>query len=99
MFDTMKVKVLFAVLLVLIPGCIEGVDEEFPSSNWAFDPMYNGTYSNVSLNLFQGESLQNATATYTITIMLNHTAAPVLNVQKTLMSLTLRKVNGYLLMQ
>ena len=39
--------------------------------------MYNGTYSNVSLNLFQGESLQNATATYTITIMLNHTAAPV----------------------
>ncbi|MDA8546177.1 peptidylprolyl isomerase [Euryarchaeota archaeon] len=77
MFDTMKVKVLFAVLLVLIPGCIEGVDEEFPSSNWAFDPMYNGTYSNVSLNLFQGESLQNATATYTITIMLNHTAAPV----------------------
>ena len=77
LIDTMKLKVLFAVLLVLVPGCIEEVGNEVPSSNVDFDPMYNGTYSNVTLNLFQGDNLENATGTYSITIMLNHTAAPV----------------------
>ena len=73
----MKLKILFAVLLVLMPGCIEEGTDASTTSNLDFDPMFNGTYSNVTLNIFQGDNLENATGTYSITIMLNHTAAPI----------------------
>jgi len=37
----------------------------------------NSTYSNVTMNIYLGESLEDSTANYSITIRINHTAAPI----------------------
>ena len=63
----MKIKALLIILIVLFPGCLELEDSETS----------NGTYSIITLNIFHGENLENATSNYTIKIMLDHTAAPI----------------------
>jgi cyclophilin family peptidyl-prolyl cis-trans isomerase len=62
----MKIRALLIILIVFQPGCLEEGEKAF-----------NGTYSIITLNIFHGENLENATANYTIKIRLNHTAAPI----------------------
>jgi cyclophilin family peptidyl-prolyl cis-trans isomerase len=69
----MKIRALLVILIVLLPGCLE--EDEYTTEG--DDVTYNGTYSNITLNIFHGENLENATANYTIKIMLNHAAAPI----------------------
>ena len=69
----MKIRALLIILIVLLPGCLE----EGEDTTEGDDVTYDGTYSNITLNIFHGENLENATANYTIKIMLNHTAAPI----------------------
>lgn len=72
----MRIQVLMIALLVLMPGCI--TEEEFNSIMEILDDPYTSDLetSNVTLNIFYGESLANATANYSVTIMLNHSVAP-----------------------
>ena len=66
----MKIRALLIILIVLLPGCLEedgGID----------DRMLNATYSIITLNIFHGENLENATANFTIRIELDHSAAPI----------------------
>ena len=74
--ENMRIQVLMIVLIVMMPGCI--TDEELNSIMEILDDPYTSDLesSNVTFNIFNGESLANATANYSITIMLNHTAAP-----------------------
>jgi cyclophilin family peptidyl-prolyl cis-trans isomerase len=82
----MKIRALLIILIVLLPGCLdwdsEG-DSIDPNDNPIDDSMNNQaegnitSYSNITLNIFHGEDLENATANYTIRIMLNHSAAPL----------------------
>jgi cyclophilin family peptidyl-prolyl cis-trans isomerase len=72
----MNRTVFFAVLLLLIPGCLEDVEMiGTDSREISFDT--NSTYSNVTMNIYLGESLEDSTANYSITIRINHTAAPI----------------------
>jgi cyclophilin family peptidyl-prolyl cis-trans isomerase len=72
----MNRTVFFAVLLLLIPGCLEDVEIiGTDSREISFDT--NSTYSNVTMNIYLGESLEDSTANYSITIRINHTAAPI----------------------
>ena len=72
----MNRTVVFAVLLLLIPGCLEDVElAGVEASDIDFDT--DSVYSNVTFNIYVGESLENATANYSITIQINHTAAPL----------------------
>ena len=69
----MKIRALLIILIVLLPGCLE----EGEDTTEGDDVTYDGAYSNITMNIFHGENLDNATANYTIKIMLNHTAAPI----------------------
>ena len=72
----MNRTVFFAVLLLLIPGCLEDVEMiGTDSREISFDT--NSTYSNVTMNIYLGESLEDSTANYSITIRINHSAAPI----------------------
>ena len=73
----MKMRALLIILIVLLPGCLEEGEDTTEGDAVTYDGTFNGTYSNITLNIFHGENLENATANYTIKIMLNHTAAPI----------------------
>ncbi|MBO58573.1 MAG: hypothetical protein CMA77_06220 [Euryarchaeota archaeon] len=75
----MKIRPLLIVLILLLPGCLlqPSITDEEISDGMDLEMDYNFTHSNISLNIFHGESLENATANFTIRIMLNHTAAPI----------------------
>ena len=74
--DNMKIQVVFVILILLLPGCLEEennvIEDQEIIVNWA----HNGSRSNITLNIFHGENLDNATTNFTIKIMLNHAAAP-----------------------
>ena len=74
--ENMRIQVLMIVLIVMMTGCI--TEEELNSIMEVLDDPYTSDLesSNVTFNIFNGESLANATANYSITIMINHTAAP-----------------------
>ena len=74
--DNMKLKVVLLVLVVLFPGCLEDTQEE-PSEQGENGFVGVGGYTNISMEIIHGESVENAVAQYTIRIMLNHTAAPM----------------------
>lgn len=65
----MKVRAILIILIVLLPGCLEEGEDT--------SEVEDAGVSNITLQIFHGESLEDATATYTIKIMLNHTAAPI----------------------
>ena len=71
--DNMKIRALLVILIVLLPGCLE----EGEDTTGGDDVTDDGTYSNITLNIFHGENLENATANFTIRIMLNHAVAPI----------------------
>jgi cyclophilin family peptidyl-prolyl cis-trans isomerase len=73
----MKIRALLIILIVLLPGCLEEGENGTDEDDVVDDVAFNGTYSNITLNIFHGENLENATANYTIKIMLNHAAAPI----------------------
>tara|TARA_B100001115_G_scaffold66612_1_gene49214 strand:- start:721 stop:1359 length:639 start_codon:yes stop_codon:yes gene_type:complete len=56
------------MLVCLAPGCIEDLVDE--------PELYQGDTSTVTMEIIHGESVANATATYTIEIELYHDAAP-----------------------
>ena len=56
------------MLVCLAPGCIEDLVDEVE--------LYQGETSTVTMEIIHGESIANATATYTIEIELYHDAAP-----------------------
>ena len=64
----MKLYAIFLAILMFTPGCLdfneEGIDQ-------------NEGYSTVRMEIFHGESLENASAKFTIIITLNHSAAPI----------------------
>ncbi|MAP78308.1 MAG: hypothetical protein CL980_00115 [Euryarchaeota archaeon] len=74
--DTMKLRVVLLALVVLFPGCLEDTQEE-SSQPGESDYAENGRYTNISMEIIHGENVENATAQYTIRIMLNHSAAPM----------------------
>ena len=74
--DTMKLRVVLLALVVLFPGCLEDTQEE-SSQPGESDYAENGRYTNISMEIIHGENVENATAQYTIRIMLNHAAAPM----------------------
>ena len=74
--DTMKLKVVLLALVVLFPGCLEDTQEE-SSQPGESDYAENGRYTNISMEIIHGENVENATAQYTIRIILNHSAAPM----------------------
>ena len=76
MVDTMKLRVVLLALVVLFPGCLEDTQEE-SSQPGESDYAENGRYTNISMEIIHGENVENATAQYTIRIMLNHSAAPM----------------------
>jgi len=73
----MKIRALLIILIVLLPGCLEEGEDTTDEDDVVDDGTFNGTYSNITMNIFHGENLENATANYTIKIMLNHAAAPI----------------------
>lgn len=73
----MRFTVLLAALLVVLPGCIEETNEPSSVLESDFNLLFNGTHSTVSFEIYHGESLANATANYTVTIKLDHQAAPL----------------------
>ncbi len=74
--DTMKFRVLIVAMVMLFPGCLEDLQEEI-SEQVDIGTVTDVGYTNISLNIFTGESPENATANYTVRIMLNHSAAPL----------------------
>ena len=72
----MKLRVVLLALVVLFPGCLEDTQEE-SSQPGESDYAENGRYTNISMEIIHGENVENATAQYTIRIMLNHSAAPM----------------------
>ena len=56
------------MLVCLAPGCLEDLADEIE--------LYQGETSTVTMEIIHGESVANATATYTIEIELYHDAAP-----------------------
>ena len=68
---------LLTVLMMSAAGCTELMDEvNSVLEEYDFD-IYLGATSNVTLEIYHGESLTTATANYTITIELNHILAPL----------------------
>ncbi|MGB1954703.1 MAG: peptidylprolyl isomerase, partial [Candidatus Poseidoniaceae archaeon] len=68
---------LLTVLMMSAAGCTELMDEvNNVLEEYDFD-IYLGATSNVTLEIYHGESLTTATANYTITIQLNHILAPL----------------------
>lgn len=63
----MKIKALFMMMIFFLPGCINNPDSSEDLS---------GVYNYVTFNIYYGESLEEAEATFEIKIKLNHTAAP-----------------------
>ena len=63
--DNMKIQVLFVILILLLPGCLEEennvIEDQEIIVNWA----HNGSRSNITLNIFHGENLDNATTNFT----------------------------------
>ena len=74
--DTMRFQVLFMAFVMLLPGCL-GDLQELPSNQDESGNSGEGVYSNISMEIFHGESLENSTANFTIRIMLDHSAAPI----------------------
>ena len=70
--DYMNIKVLFIAVFLLIPGCIEEIPD--PEEH---EGIVDSDYTNISMQIFHGESVENETTNFTITIKLNHSAAPV----------------------
>ena len=66
---------LLSVLMMSAAGCTELV-EEVNNALDEFD-LYLGATSNVTLEIYHGQSLATATANYTITIELDHVLAPL----------------------
>ena len=66
---------LLTVLMISAAGCTELV-EEVNNALDDFD-LYLGATSNVTLEIYHGQSLATATANYTITIELDHILAPL----------------------
>ncbi|MGB0476525.1 MAG: peptidylprolyl isomerase, partial [Candidatus Poseidoniaceae archaeon] len=68
---------LLTVLMMSAAGCTELMDEvNSVLEEYDFD-IYLGATSNVTLEIYHGESLTTATANYTITIELDHILAPL----------------------
>lgn len=74
--DNMKLKVVLLALVVLFPGCLEDPQEE-PTQQDESGYAVSGGSTNISMEIIHGESVENATAQYTIRIMVNHSAAPM----------------------
>ena len=74
--DNMKFRVIFMALVMLFPGCLEDLQGEI-SEQGESGNLGDGVYSNISMEIIHGESLENATANFTIRIMLDHSAAPI----------------------
>ena len=72
----MRFRVLIVAMVMLFPGCLEDLQEE-TTEQVDTGTVVDGGYSNISMNIFLGESPENATANYTVRIMLNHSAAPL----------------------
>ena len=70
MSATNKAVALFVLVLFTFstPGCLEDLVDEVE--------LYQGETSTVTMEIIHGESVANATATYTIEIELYHDAAP-----------------------
>ena len=64
------------VLLMSAAGCTELLDEATDALNDMDFDLYLGATSEVTLEIYHGESLLNATANYTIVIELDHVNAP-----------------------
>ena len=64
------------VLLMSAAGCTELFDEATDALNDMDFDLYLGDTSEVTLEIYHGESLLNATANYTIVIELDHVNAP-----------------------
>ena len=64
------------VLLMSAAGCTELLDEATDALNDMDFDLYLGDTSEVTLEIYHGESLLNATANYTIVIELDHVNAP-----------------------
>ena len=74
--DNMKFRVIFMTLVMLFPGCLEDMQEEI-SEQGESGNLGDGVYSNISMEIIHGENIENATANFTIRIMLDHSAAPI----------------------
>jgi peptidyl-prolyl cis-trans isomerase B (cyclophilin B) len=64
------------VLLMSAAGCTEMLDEATDALNDLDFDLYLGATSEVTLEIYHGESLLNATANYTVVIELDHIKAP-----------------------
>ena len=74
--ENMRKQVFLIILMMLIPGCITD-DELIPVTNIADNP-YESIHqsSNVTFNISIGTDLENAIDNFSITINLDHIAAP-----------------------
>ena len=68
---------LLTVLMMSAAGCTELMEEVNNALEELDIDFYLGTTSNVTLEVYHGESLASATANYTITIELDHVLAPL----------------------
>ena len=68
---------LLTVLMMSAAGCTELMEEVNNALEELDIDFYLGTTSNVTLEIYHGESLASATANYTITIELDHVLAPL----------------------
>jgi len=64
----MRITALLVIAIILMPGCILSKTSDKDS---------NDDSTTIVMNIFHGESLDEATANFTITIELNHSAAPL----------------------
>ena len=64
----MRITALLVIAIILMPGCILAKTSEKDSSDDS---------TTIVMNIFHGETLDEATANFTITIELNHSAAPL----------------------
>ena len=64
----MRITALLVIAIILMPGCILAKTSDKDS---------NDDFTTIVMNIFHGETLDEATANFTITIELNHSAAPL----------------------
>ena len=64
----MRITALLVIAIILMPGCILSKTSDKDS---------NDDSTTIVMNIFHGETLDEATANFTITIELNHSAAPL----------------------
>ena len=64
----MRITALLVIAIILMPGCLLLGKESSDDSDET---------TTIVMNIFHGDSLENATANFTITIELNHSAAPL----------------------